>query len=145
MSVVERAYLSRVREFHGECAFRGQADSSWDLHSTATRRLISYFNGDENVTETSQYPRIFAAYHRTILIEPARLQGLGNDAGQPISDLQLLAKLQQNGAATGLIDFSWDPLVALWFACDAGHRDGRVVVLDLGDRRSFRRIPLMRE
>ncbi len=141
MSVVERAYLSRVREFHGECAFRGQADSSWDLHSAATRRLISYFNGDEKVTKTSQYPRTFATYHRTILVEPARLQGLGNDAGQPISDLQLLAKLQQNGAATGLIDFSWDPLVALWFACEADHRDGRVIVLDLGDRRSFRRMP----
>lgn len=141
MSVVERAYLSRVREFLGECAFRGQADSSWDLHSAATRRLINYFNGDETVVKTSQFPRIFAAYQREILLEPARLQGLGSDAGQPLADLQLLAKLQQNGAATGLIDFSWDPLVALWFACDGGKGDGRVFVLDLGDRSSFRRIP----
>ncbi len=141
MSVVERAYLGRVREFLGECAFRGQADSSWDLHSAATRRIIRYFNGDETVTKTPQFARIFAAYHRAILLEPARAQGLGRDAGQSISDLQLLAKLQQNGAATGLIDFSWDPLVALWFACDGGTRDGKVFVLDLGDRRNFRRMP----
>lgn len=141
MSVVEKAYLSKVRECLGECAFRGQADSSWGLHSSAARRLISYFNGDENVTKARQYPRIYAAYHRAVLLEPAREQGLGNDAGQPMSDLQLLTKLQQNGAATGLIDFSWDPLVALWFACGGNNGDGRVFVLDLGDRRNFRRMP----
>lgn len=143
MSVVEKAYLSKVREFLGECAFRGQADSSWGLHSSAARRLISYFDGDESVTKARQYPRIYAAYHRAVLLEPAREQGLGNDAGQPMSDLQLLTKLQQNGAATGLIDFSWDPLVALWFACGGNNNDGRVFVLDLGDRGSFRRMPLV--
>ena len=140
MSVVEKTYLSRVREFPGECAFRGQADSNWALHSAATRRLIGYFNGDENLTRAPQFPGIYATYHRAVLLEPARAQGLGNDAGQPLSDLQLLTKLQQNGAATGLIDFSWDPLVALWFACGGSDSDGRVFILDLGDRGSFRRM-----
>lgn len=46
------------------------------------------------------------------------------------SDLELLAQLQHQGAATGLIDFTLDPLVALWFAC-VGHpeSDGAVYVL----------------
>ena len=34
------------------------------------------------------------------------------------SPLQLLARLQHFGAATGLLDFSYSPLVALWFACE---------------------------
>ena len=46
------------------------------------------------------------------------------------SDLQLLAQLQHHGAATGLIDFTLDPLVALWFACDPEQEaDGAVYVL----------------
>ena len=44
--------------------------------------------------------------------------GLGVEDGREVSDLQLLAKLQHFGAATGRLDFTWSPLVALWFASD---------------------------
>jgi hypothetical protein len=33
-----------------------------------------------------------------------------------LSDLELLLELQHYGAATGLVDFSRDFLIALWFA-----------------------------
>jgi hypothetical protein len=38
---------------------------------------------------------------------------------EELSNLELLLELQHYGAATGLIDFSRDFLVALWFACNA--------------------------
>jgi hypothetical protein len=35
---------------------------------------------------------------------------------EKLSDLELLLELQHYGAATGLVDFSRDFLIALWFA-----------------------------
>ena len=42
------------------------------------------------------------------------------------------------------MDFTWNPLVALWFACAAGEKgdeDGKVFVIDLNDPMRWRRIP----
>ena len=57
-----------------------------------------------------------------------------------IPDIQLLAKLHGFGAATGFLDFTPDPLAALWYACDGDECDGSVFVLDLACRVGFRRI-----
>ena len=51
------------------------------------------------------------------LIEKARLLGHDQKNGQRLSDLELLAELQHFGAATCLIDFTRNALVALWMAC----------------------------
>ena len=140
MTLVAEKYLKKISALPGKCAFRGQADSTWKLHSTATRRLIRYFMNDENITKATHFSQIYLAYHRGELLEPARTNGFGTDDGQDVSDLQLLAKLQHLGAATGLIDFTWDPLVALWFACERDDRDGQVLVLDLSDSLKFQKI-----
>ena len=51
------------------------------------------------------------------LIENARLIGHDMKNGRVLSDLELLAELQHFGAATCLIDFTRNSLIALWFAC----------------------------
>ena len=49
--------------------------------------------------------------------------------GATLSDLQRLSVLQHQGAATGLLDFTEYPLVALWFACaERSDKDGKVFV-----------------
>ena len=55
------------------------------------------------------------------------------ELGRDLSDLQLLAKLQHLGAATGLLDFSWNPLVGLWFACEEPDAEGKLFVINLND------------
>ena len=146
MTVIYEKYLSRVNALPDRCAFRGQANSAWELHSSATRRLIKHYNNDENITESVHFSRIYMIYHRVALLEPARTNGFGIDDGHRISDLQLLAKLQHFGAATGLIDFTRDPLVALWFACES-YKDqegqecnGRVYAIDLNDPTQFQKV-----
>ena len=49
-------------------------------------------------------------------------------------------KLQHFGAATGLLDFTRDPLVALWLACGRNNCDGRVFILDLSDKFHFQQV-----
>ncbi len=63
------------------------------------------------------------------LIEDAHLMGHDQKDGQRLFDLDLLAELQHFGAATCLIDFTRDALVALWFACQQsskGPANGKV-------------------
>ena len=134
-------FLEQTRRFPRTCAFRGHADGSWQLHSSATRRLIRHIGAD--VTHRTNYPRVHATYHIDELIEPARTAGFGIEDGYELSPLQLLTKLQHFGAATGLMDFSWNPLVALWFACrqgEADNRDGKVFLVDLNDPAKFDRV-----
>ena len=143
MSRIEEKFLSKVSHFHRGLAFRGQEDADcWKLHSSAVRRLVK--GTDQIALNTERFRRIYASYHRYELIEPARRAGFGFEEGRAISDLQLLAKLQHFGAATGLMDFTWNPLVALWFACAEGEKDkvdGKVFIINLNDPMRWRRVP----
>ena len=116
-------FLADIREIRGRLAFRGQANGAWKLHSSATRRLIREY-GCDVLEDDLKFSEMYANYHVSELTRPALENGHGLEDGNQISHLELLAKLQHLGAATGLIDFTWNPLVALWFACGAGREDG---------------------
>ena len=143
MTVIEDKYLSQIATLDsrsGRYAFRGQADSSWKLHSAATRRLIQHLE-DDDIENSNAFGHLYLVYHRIALLSPARTCGFDIHDGHSDSDLQLLTKLQHYGAATGLIDFTWDSLVALWFATFSlgGKKkcSGRVFVVDLNDTVQF--------
>ncbi len=140
MTAVERAFLSQVGELPSTCVFRGQGDSSWRLHSAATRRLIDFFNNDASILEKAIFSDMHWVYHRSVLLDPARKFGFGSEDGQMIPDIQLLAILHGFGAATGFLDFALNPLAALWYACEGDECDGRVFLLDLDSGIGFRRI-----
>ena len=77
----------------------------------------------------SELQRVVAQYHRDQLIMPMEIID-----GSKLSDLQRLSVLQHQGAATGLLDFTEYPLIALWFACtELPDKDARIFVLDIGD------------
>ena len=67
------------------------------------------------------------------LLDNARLRGFQERQGKSDTDLELLADLQHQGAATCLIDFTTNALIALWFACeersDQPEPAGKVVAL----------------
>ena len=64
------------------------------------------------------------------LLDGADQKGFGIRDGRQLNDLELLTELQHFGAATCLLDFSTDPLVALYFACaDKGRNAGKIFIL----------------
>ena len=75
----------------------------------------------------------YIKYHQEVLIEPARTNGFNLENGRKLTDLELLAKLQHFGAATGLLDFTRSTLVALWFACENTAVDGNLFVININD------------
>ncbi len=155
MGKIAEVFLGKIpSSSEGKYAFRGQANAEWELHSSATRRLRRagriQTNGSKQ-TSNGKLWNIYRGYHKEDLIFPARTAGFDIEEGRVVSDLQLLSKLQHFGAATGLIDFTWNPLIALWFAC-AEHRekgkkgkkgkerDGKVFVVNLNDTNIYTNI-----
>jgi len=85
--------------------------------------------GAHILDDESGLRKLISDYHRDLIL---RMQAID---GKPKRDLQRLSILQHHGAGTGLLDFTESPLVALWVACeDEPNEDGKVFVLDIGDR-----------
>ena len=134
MSTVIGKYLDKILNASDEAriyAYRGQRNADWALHSGATRRLIDEYG--DGVVFDQEFSEKYVDYHTFNLINPARTSGYGIEDGRNLSDLELLAKLQHFGAATGLLDFTRSPLVALWFAAEDIDHDGKVFMIDTND------------
>ena len=135
------SYLVRIQEMadpSGIYSYRGQRNAEWPIQSGATRRLVQEY-GDSILTDPG-FPELYISYHRETLLETARARGYDVDSGRRLSDLELLAKLQHLGAPTGLLDFSWSPLVALWFACIDPDNDGKLFMVNTNDAVSVIRL-----
>ena len=90
---------------NGEYLFRGVSKDSYKIEASAHRRLKTNKTAAQLLKVNQE------------LIEKAKTQGHDQKNGRPLSDLDLLAELQHFGAATCLIDFTRNALIALWFAC----------------------------
>lgn len=110
--------------------YRGQADAGWPLESGAVHRLREA-HGEDFPEEGGDLRKLVSEYHMDELIMPMQIVG-----GAELSDLQRLSVLQHQGAGTGFLDFTENPLVALWFAsADESEVDARIFLLDIGDPR----------
>lgn len=98
-------------------AFRGERDQRWPLYSSLSRYFRA-FSVDERAWEEqeSRILRIFKRKAHQFLSQPP-------DADD---DFQWLALMQHHGAPTRLIDFTWSPYVAAFFALERTRRDGVV-------------------
>ncbi|MCY4580912.1 MAG: tetratricopeptide repeat protein [Chloroflexi bacterium] len=129
-----RSQLSGGEFGSGQLAYRGQEDHSWELVSSAERRLKKGRFGVNDVPNEA-----FVKYHEDLL-NKCRLSKFDQFDVEQLKDLELLAALQHYRAATCLIDFTRSALIALWFACENYSVDGKVFVLDTGDSTRFREI-----
>ena len=128
MSIVAE-YLNKLPS-GGGFVYRGQSDESWGLASTYYRRFNLNKSGDKQQPTQKQ----FQDYHET-LIKDAKSYHYHKEK---LSDLELLLELQHYGAATGLVDFSRDFLIALWFAAhDNKGKNGKVFVLKINNIDKF--------
>lgn len=105
--------------------WRGQANIEWPLHSTAVRRLKSHIQKKkESPMRFTERPlEEWMRDYEKRLLDQARAAGYDFLSSRRLSDLQLLATLQHFGAATRLLDFTHNALIALWFACHDNRYD----------------------
>jgi hypothetical protein len=98
-------------------AFRGERDERWPLYSSLSRYLRD-FGVDRRAwaEQESRILRIFKRKAHQFLDKPPDSD----------DDFQWLALMQHYGAPTRLIDFSWSPYVAAFFALERTLADGVV-------------------
>ena len=117
-------------------AWRGVVNANWPLHSTLYRRMIWTY---ASLTEEMHLQRI----EKEILADAHRW-GLHYSGQSHLPILYELAMLQHFGVPTRLIDITFNPLIALYFAVedqkgDFGRSsyeevDGRIFVFDVSSR-----------
>ena len=153
-------YLKKISKVQSQwstpvLAFRGQGDEEWPLASSAERRLKASMGRTRpaaDVLASSAERRlkassgtqdkvskgIFLEYHQNLLTR-CKLKNYDQRGGKLLDELELLADLQHHGAATCLLDFTRNALVALWFACEKGESesDGKVFVVNTADQGAF--------
>ncbi len=98
-------------------AFRGERDERWPLYSSLSRYLQNF--GVAQPAWPQQEARILRIFKRKA----------HQFLGQPPDwddDFQWLALMQHHGAPTRLIDFTWSPYVAAFFALERTLADGVV-------------------
>ena len=118
-------YIGNIATSEKSHLYRGQEDAEWQVTSSALRRLELE---EEYSAADDAFPYVYLDYLLKIIYEvklnyPSIYRNL--------FPLECLAHLQHNGVATGLIDSTFNPLVALWFACahQEANTNGKVIVL----------------
>ena len=106
-----------TRPPYSNWAFRGERDERWPLYSSLSRYLKSFHvNPRAWPEQESRILRIFKRKAHQFLDQPP----------DPDDDFQWLALMQHHGAPTRLIDFTWSPYVAAFFALERTVADGVV-------------------
>lgn len=122
--------INRVLSFVGDraLAWRGLSSASYSLHSTLYRHLSN--GGSVGEADLVEF--------ESRMLDVARTRWRFDNLGA----LELLAQFQHLGAPTRLLDVTFNPLVALWFAVEPKYKhgvlladlDGRLVAYDITDR-----------
>lgn len=120
--------------------YRGQADVEWRVVCSAVRRMQA-----NPEVDPVRVGHALIAYTSDLLHGAARHLDTCTELPRRHSELDILAQLQHQGAATGLIDFTTRPLVALWFACsEHPAQDGAVYALSRAEAKDVDEIEARR-
>lgn len=123
-------YINQIDNItHSEKSYlyRGQENEVWRVTSSAYRRLVSSAETAEE-EHGSDFLRLLCQNYLIEIINEIKLRY--SSTYRDLSALECMAHLQHNRVATGLIDFTFSPLVALWFACADEDINGKVIVLE---------------
>ena len=98
-------------------AFRGHSDAAWPLYSSLSRYLKDFgVHREAWGTQEERIGRIFKRKAHLFLEHvPAETD-----------EFQWLALMQHHGAPTRLLDFTWSPFVAAFFALERATKDAAV-------------------
>ncbi|WP_313600906.1 FRG domain-containing protein, partial [Aeromicrobium phoceense] len=104
--------------------WRGQQNAEWGLHSSLYRKLMTHYG--LTVAPTSPGEPAVQRFPDEADMLAAELAILDKAVEWRMSDtsaLELFARLQHQGGPSRLLDVTRNPLIAAWFAVEAGTAD----------------------
>lgn len=101
-------------------AFRGQSSVDWPLYSSLSRYLMGYQVHPEAWQQQE---------HRILRIFKRKAHLLLDHLPEEKDSFQWLALMQHHGAPTRLLDFTWSPFVATFFALERATTEAAVWAL----------------
>lgn len=112
--------------------WRGVANSAWPMYS----KLVRCYR--EKYGEVPQTESTLREFELRVLTEARDWRLDWHAAGGQLTALETLAALQHFGVPSRMLDFSFNPLIALWFAAETVPEDdgpqGRVFAIDIAGR-----------
>lgn len=116
--------INEITEPNTSYLYRGQENADWLINSSGYRRVLQEQSDIEPVS-------LFDSFVRYLILIIDEIQLNYPTTYMGMSPMECMAHLQHNKVATGLIDFTYNPLVALWFACNRHENEnGKVFVLE---------------
>lgn len=109
-------------------AFRGQEDVDWQVWSTVSRELKNRRVHRDHWVDQE---------HRNIWIFQRKASHYLDPIPEVTDTPRWLALMQHHGAPTRLIDFTWSPYVAAFFALEAATTDAAVWAINAPVLRTF--------
>lgn len=116
-------FVRIVQQWQGfrNWCFRGQADAGWPLKSSLTRHIeVSKVHQDAWPLQETRIRRIFERKSHLFLEDVPETD-----------EIEWLALMQHHGAPTRLLDFTWSPYVAAFFALERATNDAVIWAINL--------------
>src|SRR5437016_2833107 len=111
-------YLSMISDSpYQNWAFRGQRDASAPLFSALSRHLMAFR------VDPHAWPR---QEERILRIFKRKAGHFLDHIPEPDDDFQWLALMQDHGAPTRLLDFTWSPHIAAFFALERASAEAAI-------------------
>ncbi len=107
--------------------WRGQADIAWPLEPSIVRKIK--LNEKNRNRSGKELDKSIQFWEERLLIKAKKNLYNYDNHGRKLGDIELLAKLQHCGAATRLLDFTKNVLVALWFCASDDKKKNDVGLL----------------
>lgn len=114
-------WLEGYEDGQQQFAFRGQADYEWHLRTSLARHFLANRVGAREWRKREL--KMYCGFRERLL---ATCGGIHKEW----TPLEILSLMQHHGAPTRLIDFTYDPKVAAYFALEDSRGDSAIWVVD---------------
>jgi len=133
--------------------YRGQSSSSWNLQTSLYREILNFHQIIDNngcltieqkmINEYLSSSHLYSPFHLKVPIDKNFPKG--NTPDYIEYKLEVLSIMQHYGALTRLLDWTYSPFIATFFALDGAKNDFAIYALNIKEVENFDKMRFEKE